>query len=72
MSNKVLRRSGAIIALSVACVAGAAHADKGGNLPGGSLFGLQEGNPVNPEVAYRGPSSDYGSAKCQAMLRVRP
>jgi uncharacterized protein GlcG (DUF336 family) len=30
--------------------------------PGGSLFGLQESNPVNPEVAYRGPSSDYGSA----------
>src|ERR1700685_3939934 len=29
--------------------------------PGGSLFGLQESNPVNPEVAYRGPSSDYGS-----------
>jgi uncharacterized protein GlcG (DUF336 family) len=30
--------------------------------PGGSLFGLQESNPVNPEVAYRGPSSDYGAA----------
>jgi uncharacterized protein GlcG (DUF336 family) len=30
--------------------------------PGGSLFGLQESNPVNPEVAYRGPSSDYGSS----------
>src|SRR3984957_17656679 len=30
--------------------------------PGGSLFGLQESNPVDPEVAYRGPSSDYGSA----------
>lgn len=30
--------------------------------PGGSLFGLQESNPVNPEVAYRGPSSDYGTS----------
>lgn len=30
--------------------------------PGGSLFGLQESNPVNPEVAYQGPSSNYGMA----------
>src|ERR1700735_2011105 len=30
--------------------------------PGGSLFGLQESNPVNPEIAYKGPSSDYGTA----------
>ena len=30
--------------------------------PGGSLFGLQESNPVNPEVAYQGPSSNYGTA----------
>jgi uncharacterized protein GlcG (DUF336 family) len=30
--------------------------------PGGSLFGLQESNPVNPEVAYRGPSSAYGTS----------
>jgi len=29
--------------------------------PGGSLFGLQESNPVNPEVAYDSPSSDYGT-----------
>jgi uncharacterized protein GlcG (DUF336 family) len=29
--------------------------------PGGSLFGLQESNPVNPEIAYRGPSSNYGT-----------
>jgi len=28
--------------------------------PGGSLFGLQESNPVDTSVAYRGPSSDYG------------
>lgn len=30
--------------------------------PGGSLFGLQESNPVNAEVAYQGPSSSYGTA----------
>jgi uncharacterized protein GlcG (DUF336 family) len=29
--------------------------------PGGSLFGLQESNPVNPEVAYEFPSTDYGT-----------
>ena len=31
--------------------------------PGGSLFGLQFSNPVDPVVAYKGPSSAYGSAK---------
>ena len=30
--------------------------------PGGSLFGLQESNPVSTEVAYAGPSSAYGTA----------
>lgn len=30
--------------------------------PGGSLFGLQESNPVNHEVAYAGPSENYGRA----------
>jgi uncharacterized protein GlcG (DUF336 family) len=30
--------------------------------PGGSLFGLQESNPVNFAVAYRGPSAQYGTA----------
>ena len=30
--------------------------------PGGSLFGLQESNPVNTQAAYRGPSSRYGTA----------
>jgi uncharacterized protein GlcG (DUF336 family) len=30
--------------------------------PGGSLFGLQESNPVDTSVAYKGPSSDYGTA----------
>jgi uncharacterized protein GlcG (DUF336 family) len=31
--------------------------------PGGSLFGLQESNPVDTGVAYRGPSSNYGTAQ---------
>jgi hypothetical protein len=30
--------------------------------PGGSLFGLQESNPVNTSAAYRGPSANYGTA----------
>ncbi len=30
--------------------------------PGGSLFGLQESNPVDPDVAYEGPSHRYGKA----------
>jgi uncharacterized protein GlcG (DUF336 family) len=29
--------------------------------PGGSLFGLQESNPVDTQVAYQGPSSNYGT-----------
>jgi uncharacterized protein GlcG (DUF336 family) len=29
--------------------------------PGGSLFGLQESNPVDTDAAYRGPSSQYGT-----------
>jgi len=28
--------------------------------PGGSLFGLQFSNPVDPDVAYKGPSTNYG------------
>jgi uncharacterized protein GlcG (DUF336 family) len=31
--------------------------------PGGSLFGLQESNPVNTDVAYGGSASNYGTAK---------
>lgn len=31
--------------------------------PGGSLFGLQESNPVNTEAAYEGDSSKFGSPK---------
>lgn len=30
--------------------------------PGGSLFGLQESNPVDTRVAYAGPASNYGKA----------
>jgi uncharacterized protein GlcG (DUF336 family) len=29
--------------------------------PGGSLFGLQESNPVDPRVAYAGPASAFGT-----------
>jgi uncharacterized protein GlcG (DUF336 family) len=28
--------------------------------PGGSLFGLQESNPVDTRVAYKGPASNFG------------
>ncbi|MBX9605621.1 MAG: heme-binding protein [Gammaproteobacteria bacterium] len=28
--------------------------------PGGSLYGLQESNPVDTEVAYKGPTSNFG------------
>src|SRR5881628_2604513 len=31
--------------------------------PGGTLFGLQEANPTNEEVAYGGDAADYGSRK---------
>jgi len=30
--------------------------------PGGSLYGLQASNPVDTGVAYKGPSSKYGTA----------
>jgi uncharacterized protein GlcG (DUF336 family) len=30
--------------------------------PGGTLFGLQESNPVDTSVAYRGPVQNYGKA----------
>ncbi|MEO8367631.1 MAG: heme-binding protein [Candidatus Solibacter sp.] len=30
--------------------------------PGGSLFGLQESNPVDTDVAYKGSSSNYGTS----------
>lgn len=31
--------------------------------PGGSLFGLQESNPVNADVAYKGEARAFGTAK---------
>ncbi len=31
--------------------------------PGGSLFGLQDSNPVDPAVAYGGKPGDYGTSK---------
>lgn len=31
--------------------------------PGGSLYGLQHSNLVNPDVAYKGPSARYGTAQ---------
>jgi uncharacterized protein GlcG (DUF336 family) len=30
--------------------------------PGGPIFGLEDGNPVDTAVAYRGSSADYGTA----------
>src|SRR6185369_352903 len=30
--------------------------------PGGTLFGLQESNPVDTDTAYKQPSQDYGEA----------
>jgi Haem-degrading len=30
--------------------------------PGGSLYGLQHSNPVDPDVAYKGPASSFGTA----------
>jgi uncharacterized protein GlcG (DUF336 family) len=29
--------------------------------PGGSLYGLQFSNPVDPDVAYQGPAEDFGT-----------
>ena len=30
--------------------------------PGGSLFGLQESNPVDTDAAYQGPSANFGTS----------
>jgi len=38
--------------------------------PGGSLFGLQESNPVDTKVAYGGKPNDYGTSK-DPMVRGR-
>ena len=34
----------------------------GGTQPGGPIFGLETGNPVDTAVAYRGDADDYGTA----------
>jgi len=39
--------------------------------PGGSLFGLQLSNPVDPGVAYKGPSSHYGTGN-DPMVGTKP
>lgn len=39
--------------------------------PGGSLFGLQESNPVDTRVAYAGAVSDFGTAK-DPLVGQRP
>jgi len=39
--------------------------------PGGSLFGLQFSNPVDPAAAYRGPSSRYGTSN-DPMVGTKP
>jgi uncharacterized protein GlcG (DUF336 family) len=39
--------------------------------PGGSLFGLQASNPVDPRVVYRGDSTKYGTAT-DPMLGLKP
>ena len=39
--------------------------------PGGSLFGLQFSNPVDPAVAYRGPSTRYGTSN-DPMVGTKP
>jgi hypothetical protein len=33
--------------------------------PGGTLFGLQESNPVDATAAYKGPAKNFG----QPMIR---
>ena len=47
--------NGFVLALSTANLYSAVQ-------PGGSLFGLQESNPVDTGVAYQGPSSRFGQA----------
>ena len=39
--------------------------------PGGSLFGLQFSNPVDPAVAYKGPSIHYGTSN-DPMVGTKP
>lgn len=39
--------------------------------PGGSLFGLQFSNPVDPRVAFRGDSTKYGTS-ADPMIGLKP
>lgn len=39
--------------------------------PGGSLYGLQHSNPVDPRVVYRGDSTKYGTTT-DPMLGLKP
>ncbi|MFM9835857.1 MAG: GlcG/HbpS family heme-binding protein [Methylophilaceae bacterium] len=39
--------------------------------PGGSLFGLQESNPVNAEDAYEGPAANFGRGTLDPMVGKR-
>jgi uncharacterized protein GlcG (DUF336 family) len=52
-SSAVSGGNGQALALSTANLFSAVQ-------PGGSLYGLQASNPVDPSVAYRGPSTNYG------------
>jgi uncharacterized protein GlcG (DUF336 family) len=37
--------------------------------PGGTLYGLQHSNPVDPQVAYRGPAADFGTSDDPMVAR---
>jgi uncharacterized protein GlcG (DUF336 family) len=39
--------------------------------PGGSLYGLQFSNPVDPAVAYKGPATHYGTSN-DPMVGTKP
>jgi len=53
-SSAVSGGNGLALALSTANLFSAVQ-------PGGSLFGLQESNPVDTSVAFKGPSGNYGA-----------
>ncbi len=38
--------------------------------PGGSLYGLQHSNPVDPSVGYRGPAAAFGTSRDPMVGRV--
>ncbi len=39
--------------------------------PGGSLYGLQASNPVNPEVAYDGSAANFGAGTADPLVGKR-